>query len=306
MGRNYGQHNATLCGIREARYPVTVTLDDDLQDPPDQIPTLLAKLEEGHDVVYGVPAEGQHGIFRHQASRLTKIALRGVMGAETARYVSSFRAIRTDVRDAFASYSNPFVSLDVLLTYGTSHFGHATVRHDPRLAGGSNYTFRMLITHATNMVTGFSTLPLRLASLGGLLFSLFGALVLAYVVANFLVNGVAVPGFAFLASAIAVFSGVQLFALEIVGEYLGRVHERTMSRPPYQVRAQVESAPGQPDGATPRTDRGIVDVPSARDIVPGPAPSSSTADRWLREPTPSARTSTSGAPSSEPPAPTTG
>ena len=172
LGRNFGQHSALLCGIRAASYPVTITLDDDCQNPPEEIPALLAKLDEGHDVVYGAPEQEQHGLLRSQASLLTKVALRNLMGAETARYVSAFRAMRTDLRDAFADYSNPFVSIDVLLTYGTSRFTHVMVRQDARLAGDSNYTLRKLAAHAANMITGFTTLPLRLASLAGLAFAL--------------------------------------------------------------------------------------------------------------------------------------
>jgi undecaprenyl-phosphate 4-deoxy-4-formamido-L-arabinose transferase len=214
---------------------VTITLDDDCQNPPEEIPALLAKLDEGYDVVYGAPEQARHGLFRDKASLLTRMALRSFMGAETARYVSAFRALRTEVRDAFSDYSNPFVSIDVLLTYGTSRFAHVFVRQEPRASGTSNYTFRKLAAHAANMVTGFTALPLRLASLAGLAFSFLGALMLAYVVLNFVATGGVVQGFAFLASAIAIFSGVQLFALGILGEYLGRIHERTMGRPPYRV-----------------------------------------------------------------------
>src|SRR5438876_8238032 len=82
--RNYGQHNALLCGIRAARYEVIVIMDDDLQHPPEEIPRLLEKLAEGHDVVYGTPREEQHSLWRLVASRLTKLALQSVMGAETA------------------------------------------------------------------------------------------------------------------------------------------------------------------------------------------------------------------------------
>src|SRR5947208_3194774 len=95
--RNYGQHNALLCGIRAARTEVIVTLDDDLQNPPEEIPKLLDKLSEGHDVVYGTPAKGQHGLWRNLASWITKLALQSAIGAETARYVSAFRAFRTDL-----------------------------------------------------------------------------------------------------------------------------------------------------------------------------------------------------------------
>lgn len=239
FSRNYGQHNALLCGVRAAQYDIVVTLDDDLQNPPEEIPKLLKKLDEGFDVAYGAPEREQHGFLRDQASRITKLALKNAMGAETARHVSAFRAFRLRIRDAFESYRSPFVSIDVLLTWGTTRFAHLSVRQDPRTIGVSNYTVRKLITHALNMMTGFTTIPLQLASLAGFAFSLFGFGILAYVVLRYLIDGGSVPGFAFLASIIAIFSGVQLFALGIMGEYLARMHLRTMDRPPYLVSEEA-------------------------------------------------------------------
>jgi len=237
MSRNYGQHNALLCGIRAARYGVIVTLDDDLQNPPEEIGKLVARLGDDVDVVYGTPDQEQHGFLRDQGSRITKLALQSAMSAETARNVSSFRAFKTRIREAFAAYRGPFVSIDVLLTWGSTRFAHVRVRHEPRQAGASNYTFRMLVTHALNMMTGFSTLPLQIASLIGFLFTLFGFGILVIVLATYLINGgSSVPGFAFLASIIAIFSGAQLFALGIIGEYLARMHFRSMDRPTYLVR----------------------------------------------------------------------
>jgi undecaprenyl-phosphate 4-deoxy-4-formamido-L-arabinose transferase len=234
--RNYGQHNTLLCGIRQARYEVIVTMDDDLQHPPEEIPNLLAKLAEGYDVVYGTPQQEQHGFWRDVASQVTKLALQSTMGAETARNVSAFRAFRTRLRDAFANYQGPFVSIDVLLTWGTTRFAAIPVHHDPRRVGRSNYTFVRLVTHALNMMTGFSTWPLQLASLIGFAFTLFGLGVLVYVIGRYLIEGGSIAGFPFLASIIAIFSGAQLFALGIIGEYLARMHFRMMERPAYSVR----------------------------------------------------------------------
>jgi len=236
MSRNYGQHNALLCGIRAAAYDLIVTLDDDLQNPPEEIALLVARLDKDLDVVYGTPSKEEHGFLRDQASRITKLALQSAMGADTARNVSAFRVFRTRLRDGFAAYRGPYVSIDVLLTWGTTRFAHTPVRHDPRRTGTSTYTFRKLATHAFNMMTGFSTLPLQIASLIGFVFTIFGLLILGYVTVNFLANGSAVPGFAFLASIVAIFSGAQLFALGIIGEYLARMHFRTMDRPTYLVR----------------------------------------------------------------------
>lgn len=239
MMRNYGQHNALLCGIRAARYDILITMDDDLQHPPEEIPALLTKLNEGHDVVYGTPRQEQHGIWRDLASQVTKIALQSAMGSETARNISAFRAIRTQLRQAFVDYRGAFVSIDVLLTWASTRFTAIPVRHDQRTIGASNYTFRKLVRHAFNMITGFSTLPLKLASMIGFVFTIFGLTVLTYVLGRYLIQGSVVPGFAFLASIIAIFSGAQLFALGIIGEYLARMHFRVMDRPTYIIRQQT-------------------------------------------------------------------
>jgi glycosyltransferase involved in cell wall biosynthesis len=242
--RNYGQHNALLCGIRAVRFDTIVTMDDDLQHPPEEIHKLLAKLGEGFEVVYGFPEHERHGFLRNLASGVTKLALQKSMGAETARHVSAFRAFRTQARDAFANYHSPFISIDVVLTWATTRFVAIQVRHDPRQSGISNYTFSMLVRHAMNMMTGFSILPLQMANLMGFLCTAFGGLVLAFVVGRFLLYGTTVPGFPFLASIIAIFSGAQLLALGIMGEYLARMHFRMMERPTYTVREEVTSPEG--------------------------------------------------------------
>lgn len=242
--RNYGQHNALLAGIRRARYPIVVTMDDDLQHPPEEIGSLLRHLGEGHDVVYGVPEKEAHGFWRRIASQLTKLTLQKAMGAETARRISAFRAFRTDLREAFGTYSGSFVSIDVLLTWGTTRFSHLAVRHDPRPRGVSGYSIWKLLAHAVNMMTGFSVIPLQFASILGFTLTGFGTLVLVWVIGRYiLAGGATVPGFAFLASIIAIFSGAQLFALGIIGEYLARMHFRVMNRPSYVVREATDEPP---------------------------------------------------------------
>src|SRR5579864_6839611 len=224
LRRNYGQHNALLCGIRAAAGAVVVTLGGEV------------------DVVYGTPLAEQHGLLRNLASRATKLVLQGAMGAEIAGRVSAFRAFRAELREAFAQYGDPYVSIDVLLSWATNRFAAIEVRHQPRREGRSGYTLRTLVRHALNMITGFSIGPLRLASAIGIASTLFGLLVLAWVVGRYLVQGGSVPGFPFLASLIAIFSGAQLFTLGILGEYLARIHVRLMSRPSYSVR---RSTPGE-------------------------------------------------------------
>ncbi len=238
--RNYGQHNALLFGIRQAQHATIVTMDDDLQHPPSEIHKLIDKLDEGYDVVYGTPERQQHGLLRDMASQVTKMVLQGSMGVDVARSVSAFRAFRTQVRDAFGSYNTAYVSLDVLLTWGTTRFAAIQVQHAPRRYGTSHYTLRKLTRHALNMITGFSTVPLQVASIVGFSLALVGLILLIYVVGRALLQGVVVPGFAFLASVISIFSGAQLFALGIIGEYIARIHFRTMDRPAYTLRSSTD------------------------------------------------------------------
>jgi undecaprenyl-phosphate 4-deoxy-4-formamido-L-arabinose transferase len=238
--RNYGQHNALLAGIRAARGGVVVTIDDDLQNPPEEIPKLLARLEEdGVDVVYGTAADQRYGFWRGLGTRLSKLALRVAIGNDVADRVSAFRAFRTDLRSAFAGFEAPYVSIDVLLNWGASRYAFVDVEHRARDVGRSSYSFGRLATHALNVLTGFTTRPLRWASLLGLAFTLFGVAILVLVVVRSFVEE-SVPGFPFLASIIAIFSGVQLLTLGVIGEYLGRMHGRVMDRPAYAVREEVD------------------------------------------------------------------
>ena len=241
--RNYGQHSALLCGIRAARFNVIVTMDDDLQHPVDKIADLIALVESKYDVAYGTPARQRHSLLRNFASLLTKWVLQGAMGAETARSISAFRAFRTSLRDSFADYRGPLVNIDVLLTWGTSRFVAIPTPHAPRTIGASNYTFGKLVTHTFNMVTGFSTLPLRIASAIGLLMTVFGMIMLAYLIlSQVFAFQFQVPGFTFTASLISIFAGAQMFTLGVFGEYLARMHLRVMDKPAYVVEQSTESA----------------------------------------------------------------
>ena len=249
--RNYGQHNATLCGVRSARFEIIVTMDDDLQHPPEEIPALLNKLNEGYDVVYGVPHKRPHSWWRNWFSILTKRILAQVMGIRTIRDIGAFRAFRARLRDAFRDYGNSNVILDVLLSWGTARFTTVIVNENKREVGQSNYNFLKLFRVTMVVLTGFSTVPLRFASMLGFGFTLFGLLVFLYVLAATLLQG-SIPGFPFLASIIALFSGTQLFALGIIGEYLARIFDRSMDRPAYMIGEET-GAMQAPDRALPET-----------------------------------------------------
>lgn len=252
LGRNFGQHNALVAGIREARYGVTVTLDDDLQNPPEDIPVMLSALADDLDVVYGVNRRQAQDRWRRVAGRLVRLSLRSALGVDTAPQISAFRAFRTQLREAFTGDVGPNVSLDALLSWGGSRFGSVEVGHRPRTVGASNYSLSKLVRFALDTATGYSTLPLQIATVLGLATSLFGVAVLGYVIVRPLVSGGSVAGFPFLASTIAIFSGVQLFALGVIGEYVARMHFRIAKKPTYVVletagcRARTQQFSGPP------------------------------------------------------------
>ncbi len=238
--RNYGQHNALLAGVECARYDVIVTIDDDLQHPPEEIVRLLDKLDEGYDVVYGKPLSRSHSVWRNLSSKIIKTALKVVLGAEMGAHSSAFRAFRSVLRRGFRDFSDPQLSIDVLLSWAAARVTHVTVEHHPRTAGRSGYTLRKLVRLTFSMITGYSTLPLRVASMIGLATSMMGLAMFFYVVIRRLMQTEYVPGFAFIAAEIALFAGLQLFAIGVIGEYLARVHFRTMGQPPYVIREQTE------------------------------------------------------------------
>ena len=243
LTRNFGQHAALACGFKHATGDIVVTMDDDLQHPPAEIEKLLAGLEGDYDVVYGVPAEEVHGTWRDLASVISKFTFQKMLGMENARDTSAFRAIRANVLAPLRTHSAPFIDVDAMLTWTTSRFLVVVTRHEDRRFGSSNYSLFKLLSHAVNMVVSYTTVPLRLASITGFVFSLFGVTVMAFVLGRYLIAGAAVPGFAFLACIIALFSGAQLFALGLLGEYFAKLHFRVMGRPGAVEREIVTAKP---------------------------------------------------------------
>ena len=233
LSRNYGQHNALLCGIRAAEGDLIVTMDDDLQHPPEEIPKLIAALEKELDVIYGSPEKEQHGLLRDLASQITKATLQHAMGAKSASHISAFRCFRKRLRDAFTTFDGPHPNIDVFLTWATNKFSYTTVNHNQRKLGESGYNAKKLFFHAVNMITGFSTLPLRIASVLGLLISFFGGLLLLYIIISYFIHDTPVQGFAFISSIITIFSGAQLLSLGIIGEYLGVLHSQSKGSPSF-------------------------------------------------------------------------
>jgi glycosyltransferase involved in cell wall biosynthesis len=237
--KNYGQHSALLAGIMASRGGMIVTLDDDLQTPPEEIPRLLDELNKGFDLVYGVREREQHGVLRNACSVGIKWALSRLLGVEAAKAMTSFRIFRSELRRAFDGRVGTRVFLDALLCWGTSRIGSVVVVHRRRDGGNSGYSMRRLAGHAVSMITSFSHVPLQIAGYLGLATTLLGLALLVYVLGAFVVDGRVVPGFTFLAAALILFSGVQLFVLGVMGEYLAAMHQRLMGAPSYVIREEI-------------------------------------------------------------------
>jgi len=236
--RNYGQHNALLCGIRESTKEYIITMDDDLQHPPEEIHKLIQEIEKGFDVVYGIPHKLVHSKLRNFFSRTTKNLLARFLGIKRIKYMSAFRIIRRKVRSAFEKFDSPNVIIDALLTWGTDNFSMVEVNEQPRSEGRSNYNFFKLVKITMVVLTGFSTIPLRISSVMGFALTIFGVGVLIYVLVRTMLEG-SIPGFPFLASIISIFSGAQLFSLGIIGEYLARIFNRSMNHPAYVIEEKT-------------------------------------------------------------------
>ena len=213
-------------------------MDDDLQNPPSEIPKLLDKLAEGFEVVYGVAHKRGQVWWKSRASSIVKRAIAFVMGARSVQDIGAFRAFRTELRQSFDSFRGSDVLIDVLLSWGTTKFTSVAVDETTREIGESNYSFLKLIKVTLLVLTSYTTIPLRIASIFGLLFTLIGFGVFIYILAVYFTVG-SIPGFPFLASLITIFSGVQLFSLGIIGEYLARIFERTGGKPAYTISTRV-------------------------------------------------------------------
>lgn len=240
MARNYGQHNAIVAGVRAARFDVVITMDDDLQHLPEQIPVLLGALTDQVDLVYGIPVEEEHGVLRSLASRSIKAGLSTAMGVDNARNVSAFRAFRTFLRNGFDLVSGPHVCVDVALSWATTRITAVKVQMAERTEGQSGYTFRGLMRHTTNMVVGYSSAPLRLVTYLGFATGATGLILFARLIWLYVTGATTVAGFTTISAMVAMFSSAQMIAIGMLGEYVGRIHAAGSGRPTYVIRERVE------------------------------------------------------------------
>jgi polyisoprenyl-phosphate glycosyltransferase len=238
LGRNFGQHAATICGISYARGKWVVTMDDDLEHPPESVPALLAAGNDDYPLIYGVFEKRTHATYRNLSSKLMRRMLKRAFPDLNEDYCS-FRAIHAPLAkqlDRFG-FNRPYI--DGMLSWLTSSTRSVSVPHEQRQHGESTYTMRKLLSHAANIFVTFSYLPLRIATFGGAMLAAISFLYLLYVIYGRLSGSIANPGYASLMSVVLFACGIQLLILGVVGEYVGRLMGATFRRPVYVVDSEV-------------------------------------------------------------------
>lgn len=248
LSRNFGEHNAVLCGLRHAGKDAAVIIDDDFQNPPEEIDKLIRKLDQGYDVVYSYYDKKYHSLFRNLGSWFNDIVARRLLGKPKDVYLSSFKALNRFLIDIITAYDGPYPYIDGLILRSTSRIGTERCQHRPRSQGESNYTLTKLISLWLNMFTSFSVSPLRSAFYLGLAMASLGFFLAIFFITSWAVGGFFaddIPrGWASGIVTLTVFSGVQLMILGLVGEYVGRIFMTQNKQPQVIVREVLSGDDG--------------------------------------------------------------
>lgn len=240
--RNYGQHNALMCGFRHARGALIVTMDDDLQHPPEEIPKLVdAILAQDLDLVYGCYDKKKHPLLKNAGSAIVNVFFRRVFRLPVT--VTAFRIFRRELLTAILGYTRPFTYIDGLLAWNTRRVGTTIVEHSARPIGRSGYSLTKMIALAFNLFTNFSLLPLQIVSLVGSFAAACGLLTGLYYLIRHFTGGITTPGYASIIVSILTLGGLQLLGLGIIGEYLGRLHLNFNAKPQYWERQVLAAHP---------------------------------------------------------------
>jgi len=245
LSRNFGEHNAVMCGLNQSTGDYVCIIDDDFQTPPREIHKLVAKLDEGHDVVYSYYAKHQHSLFRKLGSKFNNWVATLLLGKPKDLYLSSFKLMNRFLVDVIISYRGPFPYIDSLILRSTESIGMQLCDHEKRAVDRSNYTIGKLFKLWLNMVTSISILPLKVASMIGLVMTCTGLLLAVFFTLSWTLGGVfvhsSVPkGWASLIVTAVLFAGLQFSILGMLGEYLGRLYLIQNNSPQYLIRESAE------------------------------------------------------------------
>lgn len=235
LSRNFGQHNAIICGFTHAQGDLMVTMDEDLQHNPEEVNLLVEKQQEGdYDVVYGHYPDRQHNGFRNITSQLLKKLLETGIPDLHPHY-SAYRLIKRDIALATIEMQNSYTFLDGYFSWITTHVGSIDVNHHSRQAGVSSYTLKKLINHSINIFVTFSNLPIKLVTYLSLTFFIFTFGYAAYILLEKLLFNNLIPGFASMIVLLGFGIGSILLGISVLGEYIHRINLKTTRRPNFRI-----------------------------------------------------------------------
>jgi glycosyltransferase involved in cell wall biosynthesis len=236
LARNFGEHNAVMAGLSHARGDYIINMDDDLQNPPEEVVRLWRYAKDNaYDVVYTYYADKQHAAWRNLGSRFTNWCADQLLDKPKGLYLSSFRCMSAFVARNILEHTGPFPYVDGLIMQVTQKIGRLQVQHLARAEGRSNYTLRRLVRLFMSMFLNFSVMPLRIGTLVGFMMAGLGLLVFLVILIEAL-GGRTPQGYASVMAAILLLAGVQLIMLGLVGEYLGRLFLTVNRKPQFIVR----------------------------------------------------------------------
>jgi len=240
--RNYGEHNAVLTGYRHSLGDYVINLDDDLQNPPQEAIRLLQYAEKHDcDVVYGDYQQKMHATWRNLGSKLANLTARFLLNTDPGIYLSSFRCLRGDIARQVATYTGPYPYIDGLIPQYTTTIRSLTVKHCQRKLGNSSYNIRRLVRLWLIIFTSFSIMPLRLATIMGIISFIAGIVFSIVLILDHLANGTVAPGWTSTLCIMLSAFGVQSLLTGILGEYLGRILLTVSNKPQSHVRQVITS-----------------------------------------------------------------
>ena len=239
LAKNFGQHSAIMAGFSKVSGNIIVCLDDDGQTPANEVDKLIAKIEEGYDVVYAEYDHKQHSAFRNWGSNLNKKMTEILLGKPKELFISSYFATTKMIVEEIKKYNNPYPYLAGLVLRTTKSVCNVRVTHRQRMEGESGYSLKKLIGLWVNGFTAFSVLPLRMATYSGMLVALIGFIFAIWTVVHKIISPEVAVGWSSTFSVILVIGGMILFVLGMIGEYIGRIYISLNNSPQYVIREIV-------------------------------------------------------------------
>jgi glycosyltransferase involved in cell wall biosynthesis len=241
LARNFGEHNALMAGLNHATGDLCVTMDDDLQHPPDEVQALITEINKGYDVVYTFYARKNDPFLRNLCSSLHNRIAYVLLNKPADLYLSSFKIMRRFLVQEIIKYTGPDPYIDAIILRTTRSIGKVCVRHDLRKTGRSGYTFGKLLSLWGNTVVSFSLYPLRVLGIIGTIMTFIGVLHGGYTFLAWALPSIEDPdSFEIMSAIFTFFLGFLMLAISLVGEYVGRIYLTLNREPQFVIRDKIK------------------------------------------------------------------